>query len=205
MNLSVNIICNETVTCDKANLFLADETPEDETDALVRQSPSMGYDSFSSGSPTKLEGDISPDSGSYTDHSAIDIAARLRADHDRFCRRIQVSRRSTLRVPGGRSASGGSYEGHRPTNPNYVFSPLSSPYEQSAVSLLGGVMGISVPTRMSNIFEEQEDPPTRRQRSLTSPRKRYDTEPCATRSKSNDVVVTAIVEEHQPRMSEKIG
>lgn len=174
------------------------------------RSPSLAYDSLSNSisSPVITEiGGASPDSGSFTDHSVIDIAERLRQQEK--LRRPRSSRtRNRLTVPNPRGASS-SLNGT-----DAVFSPLTSPLEPSPVSLLGGFLGISVPTTMNHIFEEPEFddhlPPvrgtSRRQRSLTSPSNNSEREPLIPKNRNQArIVVTAIVEDSQCRMKHPSG
>ena len=91
--------------------------------------------------------------------------------------RRSILRRSRLNVPNARQRNH-SYSGEGAQ----VFSP--SPLDPSPVSLLGGYMGISVPTTMTNIFEDVEA-------SGTSSSGRGQVHGQA---KENDTTVTAIIE-----------
>lgn len=114
----------------------------------------------------------SPDSGSYTDFDAI--ASDRRGTRRSPRRTFHHSRPTVPRV-----RANGSFS-------ESIFSP--SPLGHSPISLMGGYLGISVPTTMNDISEvdEHQRPPSESQPLL----KGYQT---------TNYVVTAIVEESAHR------
>ena len=165
----------------------------------------FGYESFSNGSESprivikSTTHDNEVVAESLTDYSAIDAVQRVE-NTDRRNR----TRKSRLNVPNNPRVRGHSES---------VFSP--SPLNPSPVSLLGGYMGISVPTTMNNIIEELDgvhEIPTRgrsvRRRGSKSESER---QPLLSKSNNsyssgfNQVTVTAIVEDHSSRRRDPSG
>ena len=131
-----------------------------------------GYDSFSNESD-QIVANIDE---IHTDYSAVECTEQHYLRVPRRSGQRGVRRQNRLTVPNARQRNHSySAETHN------VFSP--SPLDPSPVSLLGGFMGFSVPSRMNDIFEDiSEVAPQRPVRGQVA------------KGNENSVMVTAIVE-----------
>ena len=117
----------------RSQVHKEEDNQENESDPLISGAianldEDIGYDSFSNGSSEMMQIE--------------------KEHHQRRSRLSRPGHRTRLNVPNARRRHN-SYSAVETTQ---VFSP--SPLEPSPISLLGGYMGISVPSTMNNIFEE---------------------------------------------------